>query len=97
MCTILYPNVKDCSDWCCVSRSGYVFFIVLFFCLGFFLVLAAYYLHRLHQNNVEAGAVVESGEMREHKAPPTEEEMAAARRKKRVVQVDPELLKNLKT
>lgn len=96
MCKVLNPDIKDCAKWCCQSRSAYVFFIVFFFCIGAFLICAAYYLHRLHQMNVTAGAVVESGEITEQKEEPSEEEMAAVRRQKRNVAVDPQLLTDLK-
>lgn len=95
MCKVLDPTITDCSKWCCRSRGGIVFFIVFFFCAGTFALCATYYLHRLHQTNLEAGAVVESGDVVETKGAPHKEELAAARRKKRSVQVDPELLKNL--
>ncbi|KAK7196452.1 hypothetical protein NESM_000582600 [Novymonas esmeraldas] len=97
MCELLQPGTKDCAAWCCTSRSGYVFFLVLFFCAGAFSLCAAYYLHRLHQINVEGGAVEENGEAVVVTEPPTEEEMAAARRKKRSVAVDPALLKQLES
>ncbi|EPY18750.1 hypothetical protein STCU_09790 [Strigomonas culicis] len=56
-----------------------------------------YYLHRLHQINVQAGAVTETGDAMEMKAPPSPEELANARRQKRHVHVDPELMKTLGT
>ncbi|KAG5483104.1 hypothetical protein GH5_06416 [Leishmania sp. Ghana 2012 LV757] len=97
MCTLLDPGVSDCAAWCCTSRSGYVFFLVVFFCAGTFSLCASYYLHRLHQINVEGGAVQESGEAVVVTQPPTEEEMMAARRKKRTAVVDPALLKELES
>lgn len=95
MCKVLNPAITDCAKWCCTSRSGYVFFIVVFFCAGTFALCAAYYLNRLHQINVQAGAVTESGDPVVIPEPPSEQELAAARRKKRDVKVDPELLKGL--
>lgn len=97
MCTLLNSAVTDCAAWCCTSRSGYVFFLVVFFCAGTFCLCAVYYLHRLHQMNVEGGAVQDNGEAVVITEPPTEEELAAARRKKRTVTVDPTLLKELET
>ncbi|CAC9473489.1 conserved hypothetical protein [Leishmania infantum JPCM5] len=97
MCTLLNPRISDCASWCCTRRSGYVFFLVVFFCAGTFALCASYYLHRLHQINVEGGAVQENGEAVVVAEPPTEEEMAAARRKKRAVVVDPALLKELES
>lgn len=95
MCKLLNPSTKDCAKWCCISRSGYVFFLVFFFCLGTFALCAAYYLYRLHQMNVQGGAVQENGEPVVIAELPTEEELAATRRKKRTVAVDPALLKDL--
>lgn len=97
MCRVSDPSITDCAAWCCKSRSGYVFFMVFFFCAGVFILCAAYYLHRLHQINLEAGAVQANGIAVEVKEQPSEEEMAAARRKKRDVTVDPQLLKELET
>ncbi|CAD2221979.1 hypothetical protein AGDE_03305 [Angomonas deanei] len=97
MCQVLDPSIKDCDDWCCQNKSGYVFLIVLFFCLGTFALCAMYYLHRLHKMNVESGAVTETGEMATVKVEPTDEELAATRRAKRNVTVDPEILKTLNT
>lgn len=95
MCKVLDASISDCSKWCCKSRSAYVFFIVFFFCLGTFTMCAMYYLHRLHQTNVQAGAVTEAGDAVEMKEPPSPEELAKARRQKRNVNVDPELMKAL--
>ncbi|KPI88507.1 hypothetical protein ABL78_2403 [Leptomonas seymouri] len=95
MCKVLDPSIKDCAKWCCTSRSGYVFFLVFFFCFGSFALCAAYYLYRLHQMNVEGGAVQANGDPVIVTEPPTEEELAAARRKKRSAAVDPALLKGL--
>lgn len=97
MCTLLNPRIVDCASWCCTSRSGYVFFLVVLFCAGTFALCASYYLYRLHQINVEGGVVQENGEAVVVAEPPTGEEMAAARRKKRAVVVDPALLKELES
>ncbi|KAG5509168.1 hypothetical protein JKF63_06177 [Porcisia hertigi] len=98
MCALLNPSASDCVSWCCTSRSGYLFFFVVFFCTGTFALCAAYYLHRLHQINVEAGAVLASGELAVVSTnTPTEENAATTRCKKRSVTVDPALLKELES
>lgn len=61
LCQFIDPTIPDCAAWCCEGRGGYVFFAVILFCLGAFLLLAAYYVHRLHQENVKAGAVTKDG------------------------------------
>mmetsp|Transcript_22292 Transcript_22292/g.25811 ORF Transcript_22292/g.25811 Transcript_22292/m.25811 type:complete len:124 (+) Transcript_22292:168-539(+) len=61
LCQFDDPSITDCAEWCCKSRGGYIFFMVMFFCLGAFLALAAYYFQRLHEDNVKAGAVTKDG------------------------------------
>ena len=48
--------VSSCAEWCCESRAGSVFAMVMLLCGGLFLLSTAYYLYRLHQLNVESGA-----------------------------------------
>eukprot|EP00796_Vickermania_ingenoplastis_P001272 gene1272-730_t len=92
-CRLLHPHVTDCAAWCCVNRGWYVFFMVLSFGIGTFALCAAFYLHRLHQMNVAAGAVSEEGEV--VVIPAAVDEEPQVTRKKRVVQVDPKLLNDL--
>ncbi|RNF03028.1 hypothetical protein TraAM80_06029 [Trypanosoma rangeli] len=92
MCKLMDAGIRDCAEWCCVGRGGYVFLVVLFFCGGTCALFSMYYLWRLHQANVAAGAVTDAGE--KISAPPDSDPstVAAQRRKKRQVTVDPELL-----
>jgi hypothetical protein len=48
--------VSSCAEWCCESRAGSVFAMVMLLCGALFLLSTAYYLYRLHQLNVESGA-----------------------------------------
>jgi hypothetical protein len=62
LCTLVEPGFSGtCSEWCCQKRGGYVFFMVFFMCGGTFLLLVAYYLKRLFDLNVQAGAIDANG------------------------------------
>lgn len=64
LCYAADPSLSksvSCADWCCVSRSGTAFFLVLFFTVGLFLLATAYYLFRLFQINVQSGAINPDG------------------------------------
>lgn len=93
MCQLQFPGVTDCASWCCVNRGWYVFFMVLFFGVGSFALCSAYYLYRLHQINVAAGVVTETGE--EVVAPQVAEEPPLVVRKKNEAVLDPRIIKNL--
>ena len=79
-----------CADWCCQSHAVQIFFLVLLFSGGAFLLIASYYYKRLHQINVVAGATNPDGTPRDpnkkpdkkskkggQKAQPKSTEMAA--------------------
>ncbi|PWU94505.1 hypothetical protein TcG_04571 [Trypanosoma cruzi] len=95
MCKLLDAGITDCAEWCCVSRGGYVFFIVFFFSAGTCALLSMYYLWRLHRANVAAGAVTEMGEKIEAARASDAHATAEKLRKKRQVTVDPELFRTI--
>ncbi|RNF15301.1 uncharacterized protein Tco025E_05571 [Trypanosoma conorhini] len=93
MCKLMDVGIRDCAEWCCVGRGGYVFLTVLFFCGGTCALFSMYYLWRLHRANVAAGAVTETGEKVEVPPESDPRAVAAQQRRKRQVTVDPELLR----
>ena len=57
------PSITDCAAWCCESRAGYMFLTIFLLGLGVFLLLAAHYTKRLHEENLQAGAVTVDGKV----------------------------------
>eukprot|EP00744_Colponema_vietnamica_P024363 GILI01035545.1.p1 GENE.GILI01035545.1~~GILI01035545.1.p1 ORF type:complete len:126 (-),score=12.62 GILI01035545.1:51-428(-) len=54
-------TISDCAEWCCVSHSGAVFFMVIFICMGLFFAAVSYYMYGLHKENVALGVIKEDG------------------------------------
>lgn len=54
-------SISDCAEWCCVSHSGAVFFMVLFICGGLFFAVVSYYMYGLHKENVALGVIKPDG------------------------------------
>lgn len=97
MCSLTHAGIspEDCPTWCCVNRGWYIFFMVVTFGAGTFALCAAYYLHRLHQINVSAGAAAEDGEVVVVEEAPDATSEGEVKRKKRNVTVDPSLLRDV--
>ncbi|CUG90613.1 membrane-associated protein, putative [Bodo saltans] len=61
LCKLDDPSIANCAEWCCESSGGFVFFAIFLAALGAFLFCYAQYLKRLHEENVESGAVTSDG------------------------------------
>lgn len=61
LCKLTDPSIANCADWCCESSGGFVFFAIFLAALGAFFLFYAHYLKRLHEENLQAGAVTADG------------------------------------